>query len=104
MTTICSSCMEICQIRTEPDTFDAHGPRGTILGNLGDVEVSDCCGEPIEEVDSDLFEYWEELKKLAEVNDIEWFVSDYPERHRESFEDGVPPEEVIKRYKGCRHA
>lgn len=50
---ICSWCRHPCETRMESGVFDANGPFGTIRGDLGDSEVSDCCGEPIEEIDDD---------------------------------------------------
>ena len=51
--TICSYCRAPCEIRHESGEFDADGPFGTIRGNMGDLEVSDCCGESIEEIDDE---------------------------------------------------
>lgn len=47
---ICSYCHEPCEIRSESGVFDADGSTGTIKGNLGNLEVSDCCGEPVEDL------------------------------------------------------
>lgn len=96
MTKICSSCEQECVINTESGKFDANGRAGTIQGNLGDVEISECCGEPIEEIDSDLFEYWLDIKKLAKEMKTEYFISDSdPESCNEAFEKGVSPKEFI---------
>ena len=94
-TEVCSSCFQACSINTESGDFDAHGPAGTIRGNMGDLGSSDCCGDPVEEIDSDLHAYWLELVKLAADADIEWVVSDYPADHFQSFEDGVTAREFI---------
>lgn len=92
--TICSSCKFACETGIVSDEFDAHGPGGTIKGNLGDVEVSTCCGEPTEEVDSDLHEWWLALRILAIEQGCEWLAGDQ-ETHRDYFEQDYSPEEAI---------
>ena len=47
---ICSYCRAPCETRFESGEFGADGPFGTVKGNLGDLEVSSCCGEEIEEI------------------------------------------------------
>lgn len=95
-TPICLSCLEHCQIRVESGEFDADGQTGTIKGNLGDHEVSDCCSEPVEEVDSELWEYWLEIKKLAKEMKAEYFIRDCDhESCVQAFENGVSAEEFI---------
>jgi hypothetical protein len=82
-----------CETETESGKFDAHGPTGTIKGNMGDLEVSVCCGSSVEEIDDDLHDWWFELRNLAEEKDVEWIISDFPEDHRDAFEDGDTVEE-----------
>lgn len=96
MTTICSSCFEECAINIESGKFDANGPASTIKGNAGDVESSDCCGEPVEEIDADLWEYWADIKKLAAEMEVEYFISECDhESCTEAFENGLSAGEFI---------
>lgn len=50
---ICSYCRAPCDIRIESGEFTANGMFGGITGNMGDLEISDCCGESIEEVEDE---------------------------------------------------
>ena len=50
---ICTYCRAPCETRFESGQFDADGILGTIKGNLGDLEVSDCCGEPVEDIEDE---------------------------------------------------
>ena len=96
MTIICSACKEECETNIESGAFDADGPTGTIKGNMGDVEVSDCCGESVEEIDSELWEYLADIKKLAKENKTEYFISGCDhESCTEAFENGVSAEQFI---------
>ena len=93
--TICPGCHLECETRTESGEFDADGPGGTIRGNLGDIEVSECCGNEVEEIDADLHNWWLDLKKLAIEKGVEFLAGD-PETHREYFDQGDSVEDVLE--------
>jgi len=44
-------------------------------------------------------EWYKELVQLAKGEDLLWLVSDYPEDHRESYEDGLSPDEELDEQK-----
>ncbi len=93
-TIICPGCFKVCGTRTESGKFNADGPAGNIQGNFGDEIVSECCGDPVEEIDSDLFQWWLDLKKLAIDRCLEFLVAD-PNSHLEAFEEGYEVEDEL---------
>lgn len=44
-------------------------------------------------------EWYDELVELAEDEDLLWLISNYPEDHREGYEDGYTPEEELDEQK-----
>jgi len=70
MTICCSYCKNECKTVIESGDFYADGHSGTIIGSIGDAEVSECCKEPIFDIDSDLFIFWQDIKEMAKKNRV----------------------------------
>lgn len=92
--TICPGCHLECEKVVESGEFDADGPAGTIRGNHGDIDVSECCGDEVEEIDADLHDWWLDLKKLAIEKELDWLIAG-PEDHIDGFNDGDSVEEEL---------
>ena len=100
-TNICQACFQECRIEMESGLTAVGGTHANFgIGgnvNMGDVEVSDCHGEEIREVDSDLVEWHRDLIKLAESKGKRFMVDEDPEQHKISFDDELSVEEEMKR-------
>jgi len=96
---MCSSCFVECGERIESGltavagTHCNNGQSGNF--NQGDNVVSDCCGETIEEIDDDLWEYHQDIKRLAKGDGVLEYLSDDPAFYRAYFDDGISPFEVV---------
>ena len=44
-------------------------------------------------------QWYDELCELAKREGILWLISNYPEDHRESYEDGLTPDEELDEQK-----
>ena len=98
MLNICQSCFQRCDIEFKDDSFDYAGTHCT--GGVGgthhqESEVSGCCGESVREVDEDLVDWHDSLKRLAISHGVEWMSNDDPEQHREGFDNNLETEEEL---------
>lgn len=97
---ICQSCFERCEIVEVDASIDYAGTHCT--GGIGGThhqtdEVSDCCGEPVNDVDEDLVLWHEDLVSLAKKSGVEWMTHYDPESHKEAFDNGWEVEEELAR-------
>lgn len=46
-------------------------------------------------MNKDFEKWWKELNELAESNGMDWLISPDKESYRESFEDGLSPEDEL---------
>jgi hypothetical protein len=62
------------------------------------TEVSDCCGEKVKDMDTDLIEWHEDVVRLAKKKGQSWQVDDNPENpdYVDMFEKGFEPEEAFR--------
>jgi len=104
---LCQSCFEQCGITFESGDFDYAGTHATYgqggTGNMGDTEISDCCGEEVREVDTDLVEWHGDLmalaakKEIADSKPYKHMVNNDPEKHLEGFGNGLTVGEEMQR-------
>jgi hypothetical protein len=98
-TTLCESCYEPCSTIPDDGEFDAHGPGGIVTVSRPEIEISDCCGETVKEVDTDLVEWHGDLTKLAKEDGLEWVVNCDPECHSDLWEEGLSDIEALENLK-----
>jgi hypothetical protein len=93
---ICSYCFDDdCGSHIEDLSFDHAFGYETVLGD----EVSDCCEEPMIEIDDELWEYFQDIKIEAKRQGIDEWIDEDPYVYSECFEDNIEVAEVIEKTK-----
>lgn len=91
-TNICGSCFGECEI---VEAISGWEVPTAITSDPS--EASDCCGEEVREIDTDLIDWHRDLLRVADAEGQRWTINEDPEKHKESWEQGLSVEEELNK-------
>lgn len=97
---ICQDCFEPCEVLRSTDSTDYAGTHcnGGLPGTVSwDITGSSCCEADYKDVDSDLCEWFQDIKALARKNDVDFMLMADPEEYKGEFDEGLSPREALLR-------